>query len=913
VEGFVDCRPNSVEFGELLRRHRAAAFLTQTALAARSGLSVQAISMLERGVRLSPRPATVKLLSQALRLDPAESQAFLAAGGGGRDGNQETTPATTRTLPRDLPAFTGRIEELRRVAETAGSGGSLGISAIDGMPGVGKTAFAVHAAHLLAPLFPDGQLFLDLRGHAAGRPPLSSADALGRLLLTTGTAAQRIPGDLDARAALWRDRVADRRLLLLLDDADALDQVQPLIPAGPRCMVLITSRHRLAALAGVDTLTLDCLPPKDAVELFRRLSGMRHGEEEVVAEVVDRAGGLPLAIQLLAGRLRSHPSWRTRHLAERLRDGRHRLVDVEAEQGAVQTAFALSLQQLPAERRRLFSHIGLHPGRELDAHAAAAMEGVDVVRAENEMEGIYDAHLVDEPQPGRYRMHDLIRAYASSLAMQHEGPEGAVALRRLLDYYLAAAMAANERIALQSDAGTPVALHRVELPDLSSREHAVAWLEAEHDNLRACFEHMASHGLSGHAIHLAQAMHAFLYISGYWDEALSMHERAVAAARDSGDGNGQAGALGALSHIQNLTGRLSAACVFAADAVAIYRDLANRLGEANSLIHLGIVRFRMGEFEGAMALAIEALDIYREQGDPRGVAYAMCQLGAAQHMCGDHSAATATHLEALARYRELDHPHGVSNTLSNLSIVQLWTGDYAGAAASRTEVLALERRLGLRRNQALSLHDLGRIEERTGRYAAAMVSLTEAVVIFRDLGEPIGLADALGTLALAQHRTGDVEAAFASLSEALGIMRNVGNRFGEARILCALGQVQHLSGDQEAAMHSLNESLTMCRDLGDQFGQARALNALGFVLFDCGRDPESLSHHREALRMARELCHPAQEALALEGTGRCLVRADAGADGIRRLRDALAICRRLGVPDADRIAGELAIATGDTE
>ncbi|HXM54361.1 MAG TPA: helix-turn-helix domain-containing protein [Candidatus Dormibacteraeota bacterium] len=413
----------SWSFGLLLRHHRGSRGLTQEELAERSGLSPYAISMLERGVRRAPRAWTVEFLADALKLDARERRALSEAA----RAPSEVAPsgpapaAATWTLPRDVASFTGRQEELERLlVDTAAAPG--GISAIDGMAGVGKTAFTIHAAHRLAPRFPHGQFYLDLHAHTAGQRPVAPGDALKSLLLTAGVAARRIPRELDRRAAVWRDHLAGRQVLIVLDDAAGHEQVEPLLPGGAGCHVLITSRRRLAALEDARPLTLGTLPPAAATDLLTRLVGdrVREADPSTIALLVELCGHLPLAIGLVAGRLRSHPAWTASDMVRTLRDAKDGLSELQAEDVAVEAAFALSYHHLPADRQRLFRRLGLHPGLEIDVPSAAVLDGGDVAAVRAGLEALYIDHLIDEPRPGRYRFHHLIRSYARALAAQHD-------------------------------------------------------------------------------------------------------------------------------------------------------------------------------------------------------------------------------------------------------------------------------------------------------------------------------------------------------------------------------------------------------------------------------------------------------------------------------------------------------------
>ena len=372
-----------VTFAALLRKLRAEARLTQEELAGAARLSARSVSDLERGIAATPRRETVRLLADALSLTGPDRAEFEAVARGrpvpvsvGSDG-----AAAMRTLPRDVASFTGRQQELERLAEAAaGAGRVVGIHAIGGMAGVGKTAFAVHAAHRLADRFPGGQIFLPLHGHTPGQQPVDPADALASLLLTIGVSAGQIPPGLEARMALWRDRLAERQLLLVLDDAASSEQVRPLLPGAGGSLVLVTSRRHLSALEDATAVSLDTLPPGEAAALLVRLAA-RPGlgpADPAVAEITRLCGYLPLAIGMVARQLHHHPAWTAAGRAAELAAARDRLELMATENLSVAAAFNLSYGDLTEDQQRLFRRLGLHPGPGIDAYAAAALDGTDL-------------------------------------------------------------------------------------------------------------------------------------------------------------------------------------------------------------------------------------------------------------------------------------------------------------------------------------------------------------------------------------------------------------------------------------------------------------------------------------------------------------------------------------------------------
>jgi tetratricopeptide (TPR) repeat protein len=452
----------------------------------------------------------------------------------------------------------------------------LGIHAIDGMAGIGKTTFAVHAAHELAGSFPDGQFFLPLHAHSPGQRPVGPADALASLLLTAGVAAQHIPPGLEARAAQWRDHVADKKILLLLDDAAGHEQVRPLLPGTAGSLVLITSRRRLAALEDAAQISLDILPPDDAAALLARLAarpGMGAGDP-AVGEITRLCGYLPLAIGMLASQLRNHPARTEADLAAELAAARDRLALMHAENVSVGAAFGLSYTDLTPGPQRLFRRLGLVPGPSIDAYAAAALDCTTLTVARRHLDELYDQHLLAEPAPGRYQLHDLLREHARSLAAADDPAESDSAVARLLDYYLHAARGAGQYFTPWTSAyrRPPPGLPPAEAPDLSTLEQAGAWLEADRANLHAAADCAADRACFPHAFALPVAMSGFLAARGHWDQSAALHRTALAAARRAGDRLGEADTLAELGVVQRETGDYPAATASLARALALYGD-----------------------------------------------------------------------------------------------------------------------------------------------------------------------------------------------------------------------------------------------------------------------------------------------------------------------------------------------------
>jgi tetratricopeptide (TPR) repeat protein/transcriptional regulator with XRE-family HTH domain len=869
-------------FPGLLRGLRTEAGLTQEELAEAAGLTSRAISYLERGEVTTPHKETVRLLADALRLaGPARAQFEMAARGRAGPGGNDAA-AVTRTLPRDVASFTGRQREL---AELAGGAERpvVSIRAIGGMAGIGKTAFAVHAAHRLAGKFPGGQIFLPLHGHTPGQPPAEAADALAGLLAAIGVPAAQIPAGLEARMALWRDRVAERQLLLILDDAVSSEQVAPLLPGSGGSLVLVTSRRHLSALEDATPISLDTLPPDEAAELLVRLTGRAElsPQEPAINDLARLCGYLPLAIGMVARQLRHHPAWTAAGRAVELAAAADRLGMLATENLSVAAAFDLSYAGLTGDQQRLFRRLGLHLGTEIEVYAAAALDGTEPSAARRGLEDLYDRYLLSEPTAGRYRMHDLIRGHARALAVRVDPDDDREqVMARLLDHYQHTAAradalisrqtrpapaAANRAVPAVADRASPAAM-----PKLGSPEQALAWARAERASLLACLDHATSTAQHTRVIALTAGISGLMERDGPWADAISRHAAAVQAAHRVGDPVGQAGALNDLGAAQRLTGDYQAAAQALEQALHVYRQIGNQLGQANALQVLGTMLRQTSKYPGAVEALEQALGIYREVGDRLGQANALHALGATRRLTSEYAVAGRDLEQALGIYRDIGDRLGEANALANFGGVLQATGDNPAAARALDQSLAISRDIGNRLGQATALNSLGSV-----------------------------LRDA-----------GDYQAATRSLEEALGIYRDIGSRLGEANALTGLGALLRLTGAFPAAVRTLEQALRIYRDIGDRGGETTVLNETGTLHRVSGEPALARECHRQALDLARAIDSSWDEALALAGLARCSLSVGRTADGEAGLRRALAILRRIGAPEAADVAAELDVLAG---
>jgi DNA-binding SARP family transcriptional activator/tetratricopeptide (TPR) repeat protein len=631
---------------------------------------------------VEPGAAVKALHADILGSAPALNLPKQAAGpaGAGAAAKPRQTP---RQLPADARLFTGRaaeLDELTALAETAGEGADAGmvvISAINGMAGIGKTALAVRAGHRLAEQFPDGQLFIDLRGYDARLAPLAAEDALDYLLRSLGVAPRAIPADPDERAALYRSRLAGTRTLILLDNAVSTAQVQPLLPGTPGCLVLITSRNRMMGLDDAHFFALDTLSLDEALALLRMVAGDGRiaADDPAARELVELCGLMPLAVRIVAARLRHSPGSTVAGLVEQLRAEPGRMDGLRDEERNLAGVFESSYRGLPTAEARLFRLLGLLPGPDVDAYAAANLLGAPLAEAGRLLEALLDQNLLVEHAEGRYRMHDLLRAYARGLGTAPD--EERACLDRLLDYYEYTALTAADLLARRvrppSARRKPPAVVR----ELRNDADSLAWKSAERGNLLALLEQVRE---PRRLVSLTAALSAFLNTEAPKARQLALHEAAVAAARELGRMSEHAEALLNLAHVYRTDGSFDLATELLENAVDAYRGIGDRLGEANALVELGRVVNLTGKHAGAAEIHERALERYRELGDRLGEADALYELSRIDALLGETERAEARAADALTVFQELGKTHGVAQVRVVLANLRRRAGAFDEAA-----------------------------------------------------------------------------------------------------------------------------------------------------------------------------------------------------------------------------------------
>jgi DNA-binding SARP family transcriptional activator/Tfp pilus assembly protein PilF len=755
--------------------------------------------VLREELGLEPGPGLRRLHAQIL----AEDAALRTPAAAVSPSRPEHVWAAPAQLPGDVDAFTGRAGELATLDELAaltgrpgratppgavrratppGTGAAGVVICVSGTAGVGKTALAVHWARRARDAFPDGQLYVNLRGYDPGQP-MSPGDALAAFLRALGVPGQDIPREVDERAAAYRTVLDGRRLLIVLDNASTAEQVRPLLPGSPSSLVLVTSRDSMAGLVarhGARRLDLDILPPADAVTLLRILIGDRAtAQRDATATLAGRCAWLPLALRVAAELAAASPAMTVAQLAGELADEQRRLdlLDAGGDSGsAIRTVFSWSYHHLPDESARTFRLLGLIPGPDFEAHAVAALTGASPARAASALESLARAHLIHRTGPARYGQHDLLRAYAIGLAAARDTEdERHAALTCLFDYYLAAAAAAMD-IMVPAERHLRPRVHRdgAPIPSAADPAAARAWLDAERAVLVAVSIHASAHAWPGHATRLAGTVYRYLETGGHYPDAITIHSVARQAARRTGD------------------------CV----------------AESTALTNLGIVDWRQGRYRQAAAYHRQALELSREIGDRTGEAMALNNLGIVYERQGRHREAADHYRQTALLSAQLADVTGEARALANLGGVGCLQGRFEQAAEHFERALVLFREVGDHQGEAAALAGLGVVDGRQGRFERAAENYRQALRIAVAAGDRPGeveVRNGTGTVLLAAGRPGQARGEHQA---ALALASRIGERYEQARAHDGLARAYRATGDHLRARRHWGYALALFTALG---------------------------------------------------------------------------------------------------
>jgi tetratricopeptide (TPR) repeat protein/DNA-binding SARP family transcriptional activator len=834
-------------------------------------------SVLAEELGTDPGTELRDLHQQILTADPALTGPAPAAFPAGRP---------SRVVPRELPApvahFAGRANELAALTGLLEQSGqeihqAVVISAIGGTAGVGKTALAVRWAHQVIERFPDGQLYVNLRGYDPGRP-VTAADTLAGFLRALGIPARDIPAEQDERAAWYRSLLAGRRVLVILDNARSEEQVRPLLPGTPGCVAVVTSRHALVGLIardGARRVDLDLLPLADAVSLLRVLIGGRvDADPDAVAVLAGWCCRLPLALRLAAELAVGRPAASLASLVGELCGlaGQQRRLDLLDAGGdprtAVRAVFSWSYRNLDADTARTFRLAGLHPGADLDPYAAAALTGATLGQAGRMLGVLTRAHLIQNAGPGRYSMHDLLRAYAAEQAAQDGEKEQQAALTRLFDYYLATAAAAADTLFPAERHRRPRILPATPAPPVTDPAAALAWLDEQRATLVVVAAMTAGHGWPSHATRLAVTLYRYLEGGGHYPEAITIYTHARHAAHRTGD----------------------------------------HAAEANVLINLGVTDTRMGRYQQATSHYQQALALFSQAGDGLGQARALGNLGSAELLLGRSQQAAGYLQQALTLYRQASDRVGEARALNNLGTADELRGRYQQAADHHRQALDLTRELGDRVGETETLINLGHICERQGRYQQAADHHQQALGLSRQIGHRACEAHALANLGDVSLRQGRYQQAADHHQQALDLSRQIGNRACEIHALINLGDISLRQGRYQQAADHHQQALGLSREIGNRNGEAEALNGLGEVFLATGRPRHAQAQHATALGLASQAGDKYEQAGAHNGLGHAHHAAGDRSQARHHWEQALALFTDLGVPESDHVRAQLTAA-----
>jgi DNA-binding SARP family transcriptional activator/Tfp pilus assembly protein PilF len=787
-----------------------------------------------------PGPELRDLHQRILRHDPELTAGDAAQGGTAGDhlghdsvrnggvGSDDRPPAPAQ-LPLDVTGFTGRVDNLRHLDELPSGATTAGrkvvVVAISGTAGVGKTALAVHWAHRVADQFPDGQLHVNLRGYDPGQP-VRPTDALARFLTALGVPERDIPLDEDDRAARYRSELAERRMLIVLDNASSVAQVRPLLPGGGSSLVVVTSRDGLAglvALHGAHQVRLDLLTPGESVGLLHRLIGDRVAADRVAAETLaEQCARLPLALRVAAVLATSRPEQPLAEVVAELADRQDRLQLLDPggdPYAAVQTVFSWSIQQLPDDVARTFRRLGLHPGPDLDPYVAAALTGLEPSRARQVLEDLVAAHLLYRVGNGRYAMHDLLRAYATHLTATEDDDETrSRASNRLLDYYRTAAYYAVRTIypaeVLYQLGDAP----DVSLPDLSAPTPARGWLQVERACLVAVAEYAADQGEDQYAVGLAVILHRYVNVVHPVD-LFAVNAHALRAAEEAD----------------------------------------NSAGRAHVLRQLGVGHSRASRFETAREHFDQALALFRQIGDLAGEAHTLTNLAALKSRCGDNMAAREGHYRALAVAQRSGDRYATATVYNNVVAAEAALGNLAEADEACRRALAIFQDIGARHCEAIALFNLANTELDRGEYTTAGDRLRRCLASAEALdmvSTQAHVLDSLGTLHLRLEEPDEAESYF---RRALDVCHELGDVSGQAWSCNGLGEAAQLAGNAAGGLRWHVEALGIATQVGARDQEARAHAGIGHAHRMLGSLDEARSHYERAHATYTELGMPEAE------------------------------------------------------
>ncbi|WP_346536272.1 tetratricopeptide repeat protein [Micromonospora sp. DPT] len=650
-------------------------------------------------------------------------------------------PVRPCLLPPDPPQFVGRTAALvaaRELLRSAADGPPTLL--VNGAAGVGKTLFAIRLAHAVRDDFPDGQLYVGMRGFDPTGAPMSAGEAVRGFLDALGVPPERVPATLDAQVGLYRSLLADRRVLVVLDNVRDAEQVRPLLPGAARCATVVVSRNQLSGLVvaeGARPLRLDLLTGTESRELIARRVGPARVAEEpaAVQRIVTSCGRLPLALAIVAARAATHPEFTLDALAGELRAARGLDAFAAGDTAAdVRAVFSWSYRSLAPPAARLFRLLAAHPGPEVTVATAASLAGRPPDRVRPELRELAAAHLVVEQTPGRYALHDLLRAYADELG--RDDGERPAAVRRVLDHYLHTALTSDALLWPHRDPLAPPDTAEGVTPEVfADREAALAWFGAEHAALLAGMDQAAGAGLDGHVWRLAWALANFFARRGHWEDWVRAGLAGAAAARRQGDRAAEAEAHRIVGGAHVRLRRYDEAQEHYRQALELFDGLGDLVGQGFTYRSLGWLSEQQGDVAGALRHDEHALGLFQRAGHVRGEANTLNSVGWCLALLGDHERAIVHCRRSLALLQRIGDPVGMAGAWDSLGYAYRQV-DLHQASACYREALLLYRKLGDRMNEAVTLRHLGETQHAGGDPDAARQSWRQSLDILTEIAHP---------------------------------------------------------------------------------------------------------------------------------------------------------------------------------
>ncbi|MEU5873445.1 tetratricopeptide repeat protein [Glycomyces sp. NPDC047369] len=734
------------QFAQRLRELRAAApGSTYRAMAARAHYSASTLARAASG-REMPSLEVVQAYASACGADPEAWERRwhrLQRDVAGAPARSAPRPAPLPyQLPADLPDFAGREAETATLLDSVLDAldepdrRSPIVIGITGGPGLGKTTLAVHLAQRLAPEFPDGQLFINMRGFDERR--LAPETVLRQCVRTLGHPDERVPADFDELASAYRSLLRHRRCLLVFDNARGEADLRPLLPGTPGCVVIATSRNSLIGLEGAQTLRLEPFSAAESLELLARTAGAVRvaAEPQAAAELAEQCGNLPLALRIAGARLASRPQWKVGTLTERFRDERRRLSELEAGDLQLMEAFSMSYRALEAGERLVFRRLGaLFPGLDFGPLVAARLAGIPEADAEDRLETLVDANLVESPGPSRYQMHDLLRLYAATRWIAEDEPDDAA--RRLLAWYTGTAAAAT-RLLMPDWFGLDVPA----LPDASvtTARDALHWYERERHNINALVRFAADAGEHDYAWRLAYAAGGHCVLMRHWQSYASSGETALASAKRTGDAGVAAALAVNLAEAYTELRRPAEAVALLEDAVAHYEDVRDPAGLVQALCGLSHACVRRGRVDEALEHARRAYDNAERAGTPWGEGSSLCAIGRAYAGEGRFEMALKMFRAALDRSEVIGNRWAQMRSFQVIAETCLEMGDHRRAADAYRSALALAGEMGDQLSEGRFRYRLGNLRYDLGDVAGAREEWRTAEPVLAALGDPLATA-----------------------------------------------------------------------------------------------------------------------------------------------------------------------------